>query len=308
MIYSVAVVHAFSCITVDIYFLYNHATTYSLAHVLRTFDIFLNWLQIDHLNGFELFFLANTLMVHLIMQLYLLILYLLILDCNTIKSYRYVCEVIHQVAIGLHECRCINKIYQQKSIHNLHGYSIDSYIIHGGQTVPIVRNRDKAKLEENDNAVDIVIKLIENQFFSILFYYYIIFLQILMYDNLLASYVAKDAWFNSGSIVTQKNINVPNTICYNIPDTMDYLHSGWLNLFGLLKRNNINILIVFIGFANSEAVGSLIIMDEYNLMYFVCDCIRCLRRRADNIITKKIEKNDEQSLIWSSKKAKSYKK
>ena len=44
--------------------------TYLLAHVLRFLEIFLDWLQIDYLNGFQLFVISNTLILHSTMQLY----------------------------------------------------------------------------------------------------------------------------------------------------------------------------------------------------------------------------------------------
>ena len=95
MTFCAVIAHAFRCISTytDIYFTYNCATTYALVHVLRLFGIFANGLQMDHLNGFQLICSSNTLILHLIMQL---ILYLFILDCNTIKSHRYIGKVLQQ--------------------------------------------------------------------------------------------------------------------------------------------------------------------------------------------------------------------
>ena len=253
----------FSCPSTNIYFIYNGATRHSLVHVLAIFDIFLEWLQIDHLNGSQLFFNENTLILHLIMQLYLLISYLFILDCNTINSYRYIAidELIQQVVvIGLHEYHYINIIFGKKWIHNLNG--VNSYIM------PIIKNQHETKMKKNNTNINNIIKLLHNQLFNILFYYYLIFLRVLVYINLLSIYVAKDAWLNSGSIVIKKNINVQNNTCYRIANTMYYLYNGCNNLFGLLKRNCIDILIIFIGIliSNTEAMSCLIIIREYNLM------------------------------------------
>ena len=157
-----------------IYFIFNGATTHSLGHILGLFDTALHWSQIDHLNGFELIFSSNIWILHLKMQLYLLVLYLFILDCNRIKSNRYIGEVLKQiVAIGLHQCQIkhLNDL-----IHNLYGYSVDSNIMYAGKTVPILKNQDKIKNEENNTDIDIN-SIINNQLFSILFYCYIIFLR-----------------------------------------------------------------------------------------------------------------------------------
>ena len=316
MISFAVVACAFSGDSEDIYFefVYNFTTTYSWAYVLRLVEFFLPWLQIDHLNGFQLFFIENILILHLIMQLYSLILYLFVLDGNTINSYRYIDKLIQlAVAIGLHECHCINITYPKKWIDNLHGYSIDSCIIHASKIVPSIKNRDKTTIamEENNTDINSILKLIDNQLFSISFYdyYYVIFLRILIHNNLLPSYAAKDAWLNSGSIVIKKNINVPNTRCYIIANVMDYLYDGWINLFGLIKRNCINILIIFIGISNIEVISCLIIIGEYNLMCFMRVIVFVVNGDEQIILLqKKTEKNDEQSLIWSLKKAKSYKK
>jgi methionine aminopeptidase type II len=42
------------------------------------------------------------------------------------------------------------KIYPVKSIRNLNGHSIDPYVIHAGKSVPIVKNGDTTKMEENE--------------------------------------------------------------------------------------------------------------------------------------------------------------
>ena len=247
-IFFVVMAHAFESIATDIYFIFNGATAHSLTDVLRLFEIFVNWLQIDRLNGFQLIFRSNTWILHSIIQLYLLILYLCFLDSNTNKSHRYIGQVLKEaVAIGLHDYRYGNKAYLKNLIYNLHGYSIGNYIIHAGKTVPIIKNRYKTKVEENNTNINSIMKLIYDQLFSILFYCYVIFLAILIYD----------------SIIIKKNINI---ILQNI---MDYLHNGCKNFFSLLKRNCINILIVFIGFLNIEAARYLIITGEYNLTCFI---------------------------------------
>jgi len=41
------------------------------------------------------------------------------------------------------------KTYQVKSIKNLNGHSIGNYQIHGGKSVPIIRNQDTTRMEEN---------------------------------------------------------------------------------------------------------------------------------------------------------------
>ena len=192
---------AFSCITTDTYLVYNSAATSSLTHVLRLFGSFLAWLQINLLNWFQLFFISNELIVHLDLHLYLLILYVFILNCNTINSYRDTGEAIQQaVRIRLHERQCINKAYSKKLIYNLHGYS---YFIHGGKTV---KNGNETKMEENDTDVNSIIKLIamHYQLFNALFDPYGMFLRILIYDNSLSSCVVNDSCMNSGSIVKKE--------------------------------------------------------------------------------------------------------
>ena len=263
MISCSAMANAFGCISTytDISFIYNCTATYSLVCVLRLFDIFANGLQMDHLNGFQLTCSSSTLILHLIIQL---ILCLFILNCNTIKLNRYIGGVLEQaVIIGLCECCCIDNTYSKKLIYNIHGYSIDSYIIYGGKTVSIIKNRNKTKMQENDSGTNSIVKLRHNQLFNVSFNLYVILLRIILYDNLLPTYAAKKACMNGGSIVIKKNIN---TILQNV---MDYLHGGWFNLFGLLKRNCINILIIFIGFANTGATKYLIKIGEYNLMCFI---------------------------------------
>eukprot|EP01124_Arcella_intermedia_P027936 TRINITY_DN557_c0_g1_i3.p1 TRINITY_DN557_c0_g1~~TRINITY_DN557_c0_g1_i3.p1 ORF type:complete len:443 (-),score=94.87 TRINITY_DN557_c0_g1_i3:31-1359(-) len=42
------------------------------------------------------------------------------------------------------------KVYPIKSIKNLNGHNIDRYVIHGGKSVPIVKNSDKTRMEENE--------------------------------------------------------------------------------------------------------------------------------------------------------------
>ena len=71
-------------------------------------------------------------------------------------------------------------------------------------------------------------------------------------------------------LAIRKNINVriPNT-CYSIANLMDCLQNGCLNLFGLLMRKCISILILFIKFSNIQAIIYLIIIGEYNLI-----CVR----------------------------------
>ena len=247
----------------DIYFIFNGTTKHSLNYILGLFDIDLDWLPIDHLNGFQLIFRSNILILHLKMQLYLLVLYLFILDCNRIKSYRYIDEILQPVvAIGLLESCCITITHLNNLIHNLHEYTVDSYIIHAGKTAPIIKKRDKTKMEENNTDIDIN-SIINNQLFSVLLNFYVIFLGILIYYNLFPIYGAKNACLNSRSIVIKKSINM---ILQNI---MEYLHNGWHNLFGLLKRNCINILIIFMVFSNIQVISYLIIMGEYNLMYFI---------------------------------------
>ena len=274
---------AFSCITTDTNLGNNSATTNSLAHVLRSFGSFLAWLQISTVNLSQLFFIANKLIliVHLDMQLYLLILYLFILNFNTINSYRDTGEALqHAVGIRLHECQCIIKAYSKKLIYNLHGYSIDSYYIHGGKTA---KNGDEKKMAKNDTDVNSIIKLIikHYQLLNILFDLYGILIRILIYDSCM----------NGGIIiiVIKKNINV------TLQNIMDYLHNDLFNLFGLLKWNCINILMVFIRFLNIEATRYLIIIGEYNLMYFKCEIVFDVDGDQQIVLfQKKTEKIDER--------------
>ena len=272
---SFAATAAFSCMTTDTYLLYNSATTNSLAQILRLFGSFLAWLQTSPVNWFQLFFIANKLIVHLDMHLYLIILYLFILNFNTINLYRDTDE-------ALHECQCIIKLkaHSKKLIYNLHGYSIDSYYIH---CVKTVENGDEKKMEENDTDVNSIIKLIimYYQLFNILFDPYGIFLRILIYDNSLPSCVVKGSCMNSGNIVIIKNINI-----------MDYLHNGLFNC--------INILMVFMRFLNIKATRYLIIIGEYNLMCLKCEIVFDVDGDAQIVLfEKKTEKNDDESLRWS---------
>ena len=252
--------YEFSCTSTDTSFIYDCATMHSLDHVLIAFDIFVNWLQINNLNLLELIFIANKLILHLIMQLSLLILYSFILVCNTIKTHRYIGQRVQQaIAIELHEYRYVIKTYTNKWIHNLHGYSIHSYLIHNIKTV---KNRDETKMEENDTDVNsiIIIKLMHNQLFSILLEYYIMCLRILVYGNSFPIYITKNKCMNNNNIIIKKNINK------TLQKIMDYLHNGCHNIFALLRMNCINILIIFIEFSNTEAIWCLIIMGEYSVM------------------------------------------
>ena len=205
MICFAAMEYAFSCLGTDAYFIHNCAcaTTYSLVHVWRLVDIFVNGLQIDHLNGFQLICTSNTLILHLIMQL---ILYLFILDYNTIKSHRYIGEVSQQaVAIGLYECCCTNKTYPKKLRYNIHGYSIDTNIIHPRKTASILRNRDTTKTEGNDFEINSIIQIMHSQLFSILFESYV-FVQVLISENSLPNDIVTDARLKKDNIVIKKNI------------------------------------------------------------------------------------------------------
>jgi len=42
------------------------------------------------------------------------------------------------------------KTYKVKSVKNLNGHSIGSYRIHGGKSVPIVKNGDNTKMKEGE--------------------------------------------------------------------------------------------------------------------------------------------------------------
>ena len=106
-----------------------------------------------------MFFIANKLIQYLVMPLYFLILYLFIINCNTINLYRVIGEAIQQVVgIRLYKYHCIHKTFPKNLIHNLCGYRMDSYIIHDGER----------KMEENDTDVNSIIKFMHNQLFGIL--------------------------------------------------------------------------------------------------------------------------------------------
>ena len=231
MISFAVVAYARACSSIiNTYFIYNEATMYLLVHVFRLLDIFLAWLQINLLNRF----MANKLIVHLDMQLYLLILYLylFVLDCNKIKSYGDIGDhgAIQQV-VGLNEGSCINKVCPKKSIH-IHEYSIDSNIFHAGKTVSIIKHRYKTKMDKNITDDNSIIKLMHNQLFSILFEYYIIFLQILFYENSLShDDLATDARLNYDNIVLKKNIDVSNTTYIILKNMHNGLFTRWLAWF-----------------------------------------------------------------------------
>ena len=80
-----------------------------------------------------------------------------------------------------------------------------------------------------------------------------------MYANLLPNFIATDACLY---YCNTENIEVSNTTCIIMQNIVDYLHSGWLNLFGSLKSNCTNILITFIRFAKHQAVSYLL---NYNM-------------------------------------------
>jgi methionyl aminopeptidase len=42
------------------------------------------------------------------------------------------------------------KTYQVKPCRNLCGHSMEPYRIHAGKSVPIVKNKDNTKMEENE--------------------------------------------------------------------------------------------------------------------------------------------------------------
>jgi len=58
-------------------------------------------------------------------------------------------EVIQEV-MESHEIELNGKTYPIKPIRNLNGHSIGRYHIHGGKSVPIVKNGDNTKMEENE--------------------------------------------------------------------------------------------------------------------------------------------------------------
>ena len=56
-----------------------------------------------------------------------------------------------QEVMESYECEYNGKTYQVKSIRNLNGHNIGSYVIHGGKTVPIIKgNGDTTKMEEGE--------------------------------------------------------------------------------------------------------------------------------------------------------------
>lgn len=55
-----------------------------------------------------------------------------------------------QEVMESHEVEIDGKILQVKCIRNLNGHSIGPYKIHAGKTVPIVKNGDQTKMEENE--------------------------------------------------------------------------------------------------------------------------------------------------------------
>ena len=55
-----------------------------------------------------------------------------------------------QEVMESYECKYDNKIYPVKCIRNLNGHSIGPWIIHGGNTVPIIKTNDQTKMEENE--------------------------------------------------------------------------------------------------------------------------------------------------------------
>jgi len=55
-----------------------------------------------------------------------------------------------QETMESHEITLGSTTYPIKSIRNLNGHSIGTYRIHGGKSVPIVKNQDTTKMEENE--------------------------------------------------------------------------------------------------------------------------------------------------------------
>lgn len=55
-----------------------------------------------------------------------------------------------QEVMESHEIELNGVTYPIKSIRNLNGHSIGQYKIHGGKSVPIVRNKDTTKMEEGE--------------------------------------------------------------------------------------------------------------------------------------------------------------
>jgi methionyl aminopeptidase len=58
-------------------------------------------------------------------------------------------EAIQEV-MESYECTIDGKTYRVKSIKKLNGHSIAPYHIHGGKSVPIVKNQDQTKMEEGE--------------------------------------------------------------------------------------------------------------------------------------------------------------
>lgn len=58
-------------------------------------------------------------------------------------------EAIQEV-MESHEIEINKKVYKIKSVRNLNGHSIEAYHIHAGKTVPIIKNGDTTKMEENE--------------------------------------------------------------------------------------------------------------------------------------------------------------
>lgn len=62
------------------------------------------------------------------------------------------CDVgtVIQEVMESHEITLDGKTYPIKSIRNLNGHNIGLYRIHGGKSVPMVRNNDVTKMEEGE--------------------------------------------------------------------------------------------------------------------------------------------------------------
>ena len=58
-----------------------------------------------------------------------------------------ICAAIYEV-MESYEVDIDGKTYKVKSVKNLNGHSIGSYRIHGGKSVPIVKNGDNTKMKE----------------------------------------------------------------------------------------------------------------------------------------------------------------
>ena len=55
-----------------------------------------------------------------------------------------------QEVMESYEVEIGGKVYPVKPIRNLNGHSIEPYRIHGGKSVPIVKNGDQTRMEENE--------------------------------------------------------------------------------------------------------------------------------------------------------------